>query len=149
MNLNEKQFYNYQRPNQARSCGNQPPRSACPHLPTLPSVPPRIDPDRWLETVEGVLFTRRVNASGSVQVDKVKYYIGRAYRGRSVVLQVDAANKQFKVELAEQPLKSIPIKGLEHGLMSFDHYLQFICNQAVSAWRLYLRKNPRYLPLAA
>ena len=99
--------------------------------------------------VEGVLFTRRVNASGSVQVDKVKYYIGRAYRGRSVVLQVDAANKQFKVELAEQPLKSIPIKGLEHGLMSFDHYLQFICNQAVSAWRLYLRKNPRYLPLAA
>jgi len=103
MNLDEKQFYNFQRPNQARSCGNQPPRSAFPHLPALPSVPNLVDPDRWLETVDGTLYTRRVNASGSVQVDKFKYYIGRVYRGRSVVLQVDAANKQFKVELAEHP----------------------------------------------
>jgi hypothetical protein len=32
--------------------------------------------------------------------------------------------------------------------MSFDEYLDFICNQAVSAWRLYLRKQRQYLPLA-
>jgi len=89
-----------------------------------------------------------VNAAGSVQVDKFKYYIGRAYRGRSVVLQVDAANKQFKVELAEKPLKTIPIKGLEHGQMSFERYLEFIGKQAISAWRLHLRKQRRYLPLA-
>lgn len=148
MNLNEKQFYNYQRPNQARSCGNQPPRAAFPNLPALLAVPKIIDPDRWLETVDGALFTRRVNSSGTVQVDKFKYYIGRAYHGRSVVLQVDATNKQFKVELAEKPLKTIPIKGLEHGQMSFDDYLDFICKQAVSAWRLYLRKQRRYVPLA-
>jgi hypothetical protein len=107
-----------------------------------------IDPDRWLETVDGELFTRRVSASGSVQVDKHKYYIGRAYHGRAAVLQVDAANQQFKVELANQPLKTIPLKGLEHRQISFDEYLEFICKQAVSAWRLYLRKQPRYLPLA-
>jgi hypothetical protein len=148
MNLDEKQFYNFQRPNQARSCGNQPPRSAFPTLPILPSVPKLVDPDRWLETVDGTLYTRRVNASGTVQVDKFKYYIGRAYRGRCVVLQVDAANKQFKVELAEKPLKIIPIKGLEHGQMSFNHYLDFICKQAVSAWRMHLRKQRRYLSLA-
>ncbi len=148
MNLNEKQFYNFQRPNQARSCGNQPPRSAFPHLPTLPTVPKMIDPDRWLETVDGLLFTRRVNASGSVQVDKVKYYIGRAYRGRSVVLQVDAANREFRVELNNEMIKTLPIKGLYHGQLSFDQYLEFICEQAISNWRLYLRKHPRYLPLA-
>jgi len=149
MNRDQKQFYNYQRPNQARSCGNQPPRSAFPTLPDLPSLPDTIDPDRWLQTIDGQLFTRRVNASGSVQVDKFKYYIGRGYHGQSVILQVDAANQQFKVELAHKPLKSIPIKGLYYGPMSFDRYLEFICEQAVSAWRLYLRKNPRYLPWTA
>ena len=148
MNLDEKHYYNYQRPNQARSCGNQPPRLAFPDLPTLPPVPAMIDPDRWLETIDGQLFRRRVNASGTVQVDKHKYYIGRAYHGRSVVLQVDAANQQFTVELAKKPLKTIPIKGLEHGQMSFEAYLDFICKQAVSAWRLYLRKHHHYLPLA-
>ena len=148
MNLDEEYYYNYQRPNQARSCGNQPPRLAFPSLPALPPVPEMIDPDRWLETVDGELFTRRVNAAGTVQVDKYKYYIGRAYHGRTVVLQVDVANKQFNVELAKKPLKTIPIKGLEHGQMPFDEYLEFICKQAVSAWRLYLRKQRRYLPLA-
>ena len=64
-----------------------------------------------------------------------------------MVLQVDAANKQFNVELAKKPLKTIPMKGLEHRQMSFDEYLAFICKQAVSAWRLYLRKHRAYLPL--
>jgi hypothetical protein len=95
MNLDEKYFYNYYRPNQAKSCGNQPPRLAFPDLPALPPVPEMIDPDRWLETIDGDLFTRRVNAAGTVQIDKHKYYIGRAYHGRMVVLQVDAANHVF------------------------------------------------------
>ena len=148
MNRDEKYFYNSKRPNQAKSCGNRPPRLAFPDLPALPRVPAMVDPDRWLETVDGQLFTRRVNPAGSVQVDKHKYYIGRAYQGRTVVLQVDAANKQFKVELANQPLKTLPMKGLEHGLMPFDDYLEFICKQAVSAWRLYLRKQRQYVSLA-
>jgi hypothetical protein len=148
MNLDEKYFYNYRRPNQAKSCGNRPPRVAFPDLPTLPPVPEIIDPDRWLETIDGDLFTRRVNPAGTVQVDKHKYYVGRAYKGQTVVLQVDATNKQFNVELANKPLKTIPIKGLEHGQMPFDKYLEFICKQAVSAWRLYLRKHRHYLPLA-
>jgi hypothetical protein len=42
----------------------------------------------------------------------VQYYIGRTYQGRLVILQIDAANQQFKVELANQLLKTIPIKGL-------------------------------------
>jgi hypothetical protein len=59
----------------------------------------------------------------------------------------DAANQQFKVELANQPLKTIPIKGLEHRLMPFAEYLEFICKQAISAWRLYLHKHVHNVPL--
>ena len=48
MNLDNQYFYNYYRPNQAKSCGNRPPRLAFPDLPALPAVPEKIDPDRWL-----------------------------------------------------------------------------------------------------
>lgn len=148
MNLDTKHHYNYQRPHQAQHCANLPPCLAFPQLPTLPSVPETIDPDHWLETIDGHLFKRRVNASGTVQVDKSKYYIGRAYQGRLVVLRVDAASQQFVVELANEPLKTIPIKGLQQKPMSFAAYLDFICAQALSHWRLYLHKRRHYLPLA-
>jgi len=144
MNQNEKHFYNYRRPSQAQSCSNQPPRRAFPDLPILPALPEMVDPDSWLKTIDGELYTRRVNASGTVQVDRHKYYIGRAYHGRRVVLQVDATNQLFKVELANKALKRIPIKGLEHGQMRFADYLDFICQQAISTWRLYLRKHRGY-----
>jgi len=39
-----------ERPNQARSCSNRPPRVACPEFPTLPAVPEMVDPDRPLGT---------------------------------------------------------------------------------------------------
>ena len=148
MNLEVKHHYNFQRPNQAKSCGNQPPRLAFPTLPTLPAVPNTIDPDGWLTAIEGHLFKRRVTAAGTVQVDKHKYYIGRAHHGRLVVLQVDALNREFVVELNNEMIKTVPIKGLYHGQLSFDQYLEFICQQAISNWRLYLRKQRRYLPLA-
>ena len=148
MNRDIKYHYNFQRPNQAKSCGNQPPRLAFPALPSLPPVPDTVDPDGWLDTIQGHLFKRRVNASGSVQVDKHKYYIGRAHHGRLVVLQVDALNREFVVELNNEVIKIVPIKGLFNGQLSFDAYLEFICEQAISNWRLYLRKQRRYLPLA-
>ena len=50
--------YNAERPNQARSCGNQPPRVAYPTFPQLPAVPQTIDPDRWLERLNGQAFVR-------------------------------------------------------------------------------------------
>jgi hypothetical protein len=123
MNLDEKYIYDYRRPNQAKSCGNRPPRLAFLDLPALPPVQEIVDPDRWLETIDGDLFTRRVSPAGTVQVDKHKYYIGRAYRGQTAVLQVDATNKQFNVDLANKPLKTIPIKGLEHSQMPFAEYI--------------------------
>ncbi len=148
MNLDLKHHYNFERPNQAKSCGNQPPRLSFPSLPLLPPLPTTVDPDAWLDTINGEMFKRRVNAAGTVQIDKQKYYVGRAFRGRLVLLRVDALNKKFVVELNDEVIKTIPIKGLFHGDLSFPDYLDFICKQAVSNWRLYIRKHPHYLPLA-
>lgn len=146
MNLDVRYHYNYQRPNQARSCANQPPRLAFPDLPDLPPPAEIIDPDRWLQTIDGKLFKRRVSKAGTIMVDKQRYYIGRPHHGRLVLLRVDASHKQFVVELLGQSLKTLPIKGLYHASLSFAAYLDFICQQAVSAWRHYLRTHTHYSP---
>jgi transposase InsO family protein len=44
-----REFYNHERPHQGLSCNNQPPLTALPILPPLPSVPEVIDPDAWLQ----------------------------------------------------------------------------------------------------
>jgi hypothetical protein len=147
MNRDVRFHYNYQRPNQARSCGNQPPRLAFPNLPPLPGLPTIVDPDHWLQAIDGQLFRRRVTHAGTVQVDKQTYYIGRAYQGRYVVLRVEATAQQFGVELNNEKIKALPIKGLQHQPMSFEHYLTFIRQQAVSEGRHYLAKTPHYVRL--
>src|SRR4051794_32044247 len=53
-----REHYNYQPPNQALSCGNRPPRVAFPALPARPSVPLLVDPDTWLETIDGRGYVR-------------------------------------------------------------------------------------------
>jgi hypothetical protein len=149
MNKAVRQHYNFERPNQARSCGNRPPRSAFPDLPTLSSLPQVVDPDGWLKAIDGRLYIRRVNSAGTVKVDKRVYYIGRDQHGQHVVLRVRANEQQFQVELKGQPFKVLPIKGLQHQLMSFEDYLAFIRQQAVSEWRQYLRKTQTYVRLIA
>lgn len=60
--------YNHERPNQALSCGNQPPADAFPVLPQLPSLPERVDPDRWLLAIHRKYFKRRVVAHDTAQM---------------------------------------------------------------------------------
>jgi hypothetical protein len=72
-----KEHYNYQRPNQALSCGNQPPRVAFPALPARPSVPLLVDPDAWLATIDGRAYVRRVKDTGNVLIGDALYYAGR------------------------------------------------------------------------
>jgi transcriptional regulator with XRE-family HTH domain len=57
--------YNSERPNQARSCGNQPPRVACQQFPTLPAAPEMVDPDRWLGPMHKHAFARSIRAGGT------------------------------------------------------------------------------------
>jgi transposase InsO family protein len=44
---------NVERPNQAITCGNRPPRVAFPILPTRPAVPAFVDPDGWMRAAHG------------------------------------------------------------------------------------------------
>ena len=52
------QFYNAERPNQAITCGNQPPYVKFPEKPDLTSVPESVDPDRWLTAQTGKTYKK-------------------------------------------------------------------------------------------
>jgi hypothetical protein len=147
MNYDFRHHYNYQRPNQALTCGNRPPRVAFTDLPTLPQLPQVVDPDSWLQSLDGQSFIRRVNASGGVKLDKHYYYVGRQLKGRNVVLQIAASERSLKVLYHNEEIKTIPLKGLYGQPMSFEAYLQVIQQEAVSEWRSYLHKHRRYLPV--
>ena len=122
--------YNYERPNQARSCGNQPPRVAFPQLPVRPAVPLIVDPDAWLHTVDGRSYVRKVRTNGSVLVDEVPYYITQDLAGQYVALRVETATRTFVVVHHGQEIKRLAIKGLQHRLLSFDAFVDLLAEQA-------------------
>ncbi len=149
MNLNFQHHYNYQRPNQAITCQNQPPRLAFPDLPELGRLPDIIDPDLWLSHIAAKPFKRRINANGSVKLDKQFYYVRRALKGHYVSLQIEAQSRQIQVFFEGQIIKSMPLKGLQSGLMAWADYLALIKAQAVSQWRTYLASARRYVQFVA
>ena len=149
MNLDFRYHYNYQRPNQALTCGNQPPRVAFPDLPPLPPLPDIVDPDHWLKAIDGQLFKRRVDAAGTVRLAKQRYYIQRALKGRYVLLQIDASNGQVQVLLHDQIIKTMPLKDLHQQPLPFADYLALIKAEAISDWRRYLHSARRYIQFVA
>jgi hypothetical protein len=127
--------YNFERPNQAVTCGNQPPRVAFFDLPSLPPLPATVDPDAWLNSLHGVQFTRKVRANGTVTVDNRCYYVQQKLRGHEVVLLVDAAERQFLVLHNARVVKHLPIKGLYNGQMFYPDYLEMMRKEAISQRR--------------
>ena len=135
--------YNAERPNQARSCGNQPPRVACPAFPILPAVPATVDPDRWLERVSEPAFARTIQRGGGITINHEEYYVSQALAGRRVMCVVNAAAKQFDLWLPGVRIKSIPIKGLYGRTVPFEEYVTLMKQEARSEYRRYLRTHPR------
>ena len=134
--------YDWERPNQAVTCGNLPPRVAFPELPTLPSVPPVVDPNAWLLKYHGKFFKRRINKNGSIQVGKYQYYIQKKLKGQYVLLQIDAHKKVFSVLLNKVCIKTLPIKGLQpDALITYDAFLQLSLQEARSDWQRYLQQQ--------
>jgi transposase InsO family protein len=133
--------YNIERPSQAITCGNQPPRVTFPELPSLPPLPEQVDPDRWLDKIHGQFYKRRIQANGSVQVGKQYYYIRKKLKGHRVLLQVDALARQFQVLLDGRPIKRLNVKGLFNGVLDFDAYFDLIRREAESEWQQYLRRR--------
>lgn len=145
LNPRFRAHYNQERPNQAITCGNQPPLLAFPNLPPLPALPEYVDPDGWLHFIEGKRYIRRVNPAGIIKVDKHSYYVGRVYQKQYVVLTMDAKQKQLVVRQKEAVLKRLPLKGLHGSILPLADYLTLISQEAISEWRQYQRQQVRYL----
>jgi transposase InsO family protein len=128
--------YNVERPNQALSCGNQPPRTAFPHLPALPALPELVDPDGWLDAFDGVHLERKVDRRGTVSLDLKRYYVSPTLAGQHVVLHLDAKAHCVQVLHEQQLIKSLPIKGLVGHLLSFEQFLAHMGHQAQTLQRL-------------
>lgn len=127
--------YNRERPHQGSACGNRPPYQVFPELPRLRRLPDVIDPDHWLRAFHGRTFRRRVQANGSVKMDKRSYYVGKGLQGQQVTLRVDADRREFQVMQGRQMIKTTPIKGLHDELLEFEIYLKVICEEARTEWR--------------
>jgi hypothetical protein len=134
--------YNLERPHQGLSCGNRPPEVAFPRLPVLPVLPSLIDPDRWLDSLQGQAFVRRVGSDGCVEVDHESYYLGRDRAKQQVSLFVNAPARLFDVFQGPQQLKSLPIKRLHGGLWPFERYVALMEQEARSEERRALHTRP-------
>jgi Integrase core domain len=138
------QHYNVERPNQALSCGNQPPHTAFPSLPNLPPLPQLVDPDHWLHALDGLHLERKVNRHGQVSVDLKLYYVSSRLAGQRVVLHLDATHRCLHVLQEEQPLKSLPLKGLLGQLLTFEQFLALMLQQARAQQRLRSLQERRF-----
>jgi transposase InsO family protein len=122
--------YNTERPNQARSCGNRPPRVAFPELPPTPPLPMLVDPDAWLELIDGRRYVRQVRPNGTVVVEHTPYYVGQRLAGQRVALAVAAAERVLVVYHGDTVLKQLPLRGLRGEILVFDRYLQLMEREA-------------------
>ena len=136
--------YNDERLNQACSCGNQPPRVACPKFPRLPAVPQMVDPDRWLLAVDKRAFARTISISGHLTINHQDYYVSRKLAGQRGACWVNAAQKRFDIWQPGGQIKSIPIKGLHGKIIPFEEYVALMTQQARSEYRQYLHTHKRH-----
>jgi hypothetical protein len=133
--------YNRERPNQARSCGNQPPRVACSDFPTLPKVPETVVTLRWLSQVHQQAFARTIRTDGKLTINREDYYVSRSLAGQRVTCWVNAPEKCFDIWQPEGRIKSIPIKGLHGQTMPFEAYGTLMKQEARSEYQQYLRTH--------
>jgi hypothetical protein len=136
-----RQHFNWERPNQALTCHNQPPRVAFPTLPQLPALPESVGPDRWLAAIDGRRYRRQVTSRGTIQLDNRSYYVKQAFAAQYVTVRVDAAQRQLVIEHDKRPIKQIPIKGLYCEILSFETYFDAIREEARLDWRQILQQR--------
>lgn len=139
-----KHHYNHERPNQAVSCQNQPPRVAFPTACTQAVLPTIVDPDAWLEAAAKRWYKRRISSNGTIKIGDYRYYIGRSLAKQHLAIRVMPTTKELLVYLDNQLVKTLPIKGLYHGRMALEDYVTLICKEAVSeARRLHKKRRAK------
>jgi hypothetical protein len=111
---------NEERPHQARSWGNQPPRAAFPAPPARPAVPAAVDPDRWLQTDDGRHDVRTVRGNATVTLERGPSDVSRALVGHYGVLAIDAATRTLAVRHRQQVVKPLPRHGRPQATLPLD-----------------------------
>jgi hypothetical protein len=135
--------YNHERPNQARSCGNRPPRVAFPVLPARPALPGRVDPDRWLGLLDRRRFVRKVHPNGTVLVEHDRYDVGRQLSGQYVVVSVEAGTRTLVVQHQQRVIKRLALKWERQDPLDFEAYLALMRQEARIRRRRVRRTNAR------
>lgn len=125
-----RQHYNAERPHQGRSCGNQPPLVAFPTLPPRPPAPALVDPNAWIDALDGQRFVRRVQASTAVQFDTTRYYVRQDLVGQRVTLRIEAPTRTMVIEHAGQEVKRVPIPGTGQPPCPFDQFVAQLVEEA-------------------
>jgi transposase InsO family protein len=143
-NTPDVHFYNYERPNQALTCGNQPPLVKFPNPPQLSPVPDTLDPDRWVLALTGKIFKRRLNPNGSFQLGNQTYYVSKKLHGQHVTIWVNGPGRELTIHVGRLPVKQLPIQGLHNRSMAFEDFVDWMAKEAQSAWHRYLRRTPTY-----
>ena len=141
-----REHYNWQRPHQGISCGNQPPRVAFPTLPNLPKVPDVINADAWLSWVDGEHVVRQVNRQGFVKVDLRTYYISSKLAGQPVTLRIHASQRCLQVVHPQGISRSLPLKGLSQRSYSYQDYVELMQREASTQQRLLTWQKRRTRP---
>jgi len=136
--------YNSQRPHQGLTCGNRPPFTAFPVLAPLPALPETVDPDGWLSALDGLHLERKVDRHGMVSIDLKRYYVSSQLVGQQVVVHLDARQRCVQVLFGQQPIKSLPLRGLVGCVLSFEQFLTHMLHQARAQARLRSLQERRY-----
>jgi len=134
-------WYNYQRPHQGDIHHLRPPLPANTAVLGIHPLPDQVDTAAWLIHYHQRYFKRQINASGSVQVWKQHYYLGRRLAGQACVLRLDAPTRSFTVEVNGAGIKQLPLKHLLDQAMPYDDYLAIMLDEARSEWRDYLWRH--------
>jgi len=99
------------RPNQALRRGKRPPRVAHPALTPPPALPTHVDPDAWLQTVDGRRSAHTVRHDGTVAIDGDRYSLGQTLAGQPVALRIHAADRTLPIDHRQQRLKQGHLTG--------------------------------------
>lgn len=129
-----QQHYNEERPNQAKPCGNRPPRVAFPELPVRPAVPLWVDPNDWVQAIHGEHYARKVGPNGCVKLGDKRYYVHKDLAGRHVVLEIDATTRELIVWHRKAAVKRLAIKGLGQPVLAFEDFVDQLRLEAHTDW---------------
>ena len=89
-----------------------------------------VDPDAWLDLIDGRRYIRQVRSDGTVTVEHTRHYIGRRLAGQRVALAIVAAERALAVYHGDTMVKHLPLCGLHGEVLVFDRYVDLMQREA-------------------